>query len=100
MNRILVIFAYLITLALPVFADDQARSIEAYQKLKMIYEKKKSIQDLADQRNVAERALIVEFQVNECNRRRMELIQNFQAQSEVLINEIKVLEESLGTPDA
>lgn len=64
--------------------------------MKQMYEKKKELQALSVARQAEEQALVVEYKVDECNAKRRDIINKYQAQMQAIQDEIKQLEESLG----
>ena len=65
------------------------------KKKKKNSKKKKQVQILASERRVAEQELGVEYKVDECNAKRAKLATTTQNAIKPLLEEIKVLEDSL-----
>lgn len=64
--------------------------------LVQIYEKRKQIKQIAQARRDAEQALVVQYNIAQCNADRAVIQQNADAQIQVLQSEINTLEASLG----
>lgn len=70
---------------------------EIASNIKKIYELKKEIVGFAQQRNQEELALAVEYKVDECNTKRRAVAKKYEDLTVEALNQIKAIEESLGT---
>ena len=70
---------------------------EISNKYKKICELKKDIKNIQSERVVAERALVEQYKVNECNQSRNTLALNYQGQVNFIQNQINAIEDELGT---
>ncbi len=66
------------------------------QKVKSIYEDRRELNELSKQRQAEEQALIVEYKVDECNQKRNEIMNRYQALMQEVINRSRGTEEYLG----
>ncbi len=70
---------------------------EIVQAFKEIYEYKKEIEKIQEDRKSEEAALAVEYKVDECNQKRTTIALNYQHLINEKMAQIKVIEGALGT---
>ena len=69
---------------------------EIARSLKSLYEDQKSLNELGKQRQAEERALIVEYKVDECNQKRTEMVQRYQVQMQTIQKKMQETQDALG----
>lgn len=69
---------------------------EVASTIKRMFEKQSELAELNKQRQVEEKALVIEYKVDECNKKRNDLVAKYGALSQQLSADIQALQASLG----